>query len=273
VNIFYREFALVLCLLSLLQSGRLSAETNVSEKIKTCVIDSDLFPLWQAPRKEHSQFPGINIELFNQISKQLKFEIDWVRAPFARCLALLSAGEVDIVNAASFKTEREKFGLYPRKRAEVDTSKRLKYDTYKAFVRQNSQIAWDGNKFENLQQGLLLIEIGASIGSLLKNLDLNVQEIASVDRSFLMLSLGRAEVVVTNAYNRPNNLDNIRIVSPEIISKPYYLMISTQFYRQNPDLSERMWQASAELQAEQHDIIVERYRGKTSWDDLNNLAK
>lgn len=236
-------------------------------------MDSDLFPLWQAPRKENSRFPGINIELYKQIAQNLKFNIDWVRAPFPRCLALMSVGEVDIVNAASYKVEREQFGLYPRKRTEVDESKRLKYDTYKAYVRQNSQITWDGNRFENLQKGLVLIEIGASIGTLLTSLNLNVQEIASIDRSFLMLSLGRAEVVVTNAYNRPNSLHDIRILSPEIIRKPYYLMISTQFYRQNPDLSELIWQASAELQVEQHDIIMEGYRGKTSWDDLSYPVK
>lgn len=269
MNISYRSFSLFLLLLGLLHSNGLKAQDIIPTQIKTCVIDSDLFPLWQAPRKEHTPYPGINIELFNTIAKQLKFSIDWVRAPFARCLALLSSGEVDIVNAASFKVEREQFGLYPRKRTEVDIDKRLKYDTYEAYVRQNSQISWDGNTFHNLNKGLVLIEIGASIGSLLKSLDLNVQEIASVDRSFLMLSIRRAEVVVTNAYNRPNNLDNIRIISPEIIRKPYYLMISTQFYRQNPDLSERIWEASAELQVEQHDVIMERYRGKTSWDDFN----
>lgn len=251
-------------------STKIKARTDSTTQVKTCVINSDLFPLWQAPRKEFSKFPGINIELFNQIAQKLNFNIDWVRAPFPRCLALLSAGEVDVVNAASFKVEREKFGLYPRKRTEVDVSKRLKYDTYKAYVRKTSPISWDGEKFKNLQQGLVLIEIGASIGSLLTTLDLNVQEIASIDRSFLMLSLGRAELVVTNAYNRPNNLPDIRILSPEIIRKPYYLMISTQFYRQNPDLSERIWQVSAELQTAQHEIITERYRGKNSWDDFQH---
>lgn len=249
-----------------------NGKEQTSTTIKTCVIDSDLFPLWQAPRKEDARFPGINIELYNEIANELKFKVDWVRAPFPRCLALLGSGEVDIVNAVSYKVDREIYGLYPRKRDDVDISKRLKFDSYKAFVRKTSKIKWDGDHFSGLGKGLVLIEIGASIESLLSSLGLNVQEIASIDRGFLMLSMGRAEAVVTNGYNRPETMENLKFLTPELVRKPYYLMISKHFYRNNPDLSESIWSASAALQENRHDQIVSKYSGRKNWQEMENIS-
>lgn len=104
------------------------------EKLKICLMDTQLFPLWRAPGREELQDPGLNIELMNIILTNMNLRADWVRAPFLRCLALLQSGEVDIINAASYQADREQYGRYPFTEGALDPGKRLKFDTYYLMI-------------------------------------------------------------------------------------------------------------------------------------------
>ena len=63
--------------------------------LRVCLMDTELFPLWRKPGEEDADLPGINIELQQLIAQQLGHTIEWVRAPFPRCLVLLKQNEVD----------------------------------------------------------------------------------------------------------------------------------------------------------------------------------
>lgn len=241
----------------------LSAATK---SINVCLIGSELFPLWRAPGEETKRYAGINIDLMYTITKQLNIEINWIRVPFARCLHYLKSGEVDFLNVASFRNERQEYGVYPMKNGQVDTSRRMKFDTYYAFIQKDSKITWDGEKFFNLNGLPFASEIGASINPRLESMGLSVVLQPTAEFSFEMLKRKRVQVVVTNQYNGLKfKSHNIRRLEPPMVEKPYYLVSSKQFYQANSDLVERIWYLSGDLQEREYQRVLQFYASSPSW--------
>lgn len=57
----------------------------------------------------------------------------------------------------------------------------------------------------------------------------------------------------------PKALEGIVRVEPPLKTKPYYLMLSRQFKVANPDLSEQIWDAVAELRETKLKGIAQTY--------------
>lgn len=243
-----------------------SAYGHESTAVRVCMMDSDLFPLWRGPTEEDRELPGINIDLINSIARATSLDLVWIRAPFQRCLVLLQQGEADILNAASYRQSREVFGRYPKSNGLLDVSKRLKYDTYNLFVYENSNITWDGKSFNNLGLQPVAIEIGASIESTLHDLGVVTRPVAGAQSAFMMLQRKRVAAVATNINNGLKFAsDEVKSLTPALVEKPYFLVISHHFYRQNPELSERIWEQSAEVQLAEYDFILSQYAGLLDW--------
>jgi polar amino acid transport system substrate-binding protein len=241
------------------------------EKLKICLMDTELFPLWRAPGKEELQDPGLNIELMNIILANANLQADWVRAPFLRCLALLQSGEVDIINAASYQAPREQYGRYPFTDGALDPGKRLKFDTYHAFVNTSSNASWDGNEFSQLGSLPIAIEIGASIKTSLEKLKLPVIELSTAEQAFQMLKRNRVSVVVTNQNNGNKYLDkSIKQLRLAVQTKAYYLMISHQFYARHTELSEKIWAESQALQQNEYSKLLYKYDTMPPWSESQN---
>lgn len=234
------------------------------------MIDNELFPLWRSPGNERVEAPGLNVDLMHFISNKLGIKIHWVRAPFARCLRLLQHNEVDILNVASYNVEREQFGLYPKKEGTIDISRRFKYDSYAAFVKKDSNITFDGERFEHLDEQPVAVEIGASVIHSLEKMDLKLVKLPEVEHAFNMLFANRVSLVVTNQHNGAKFLDrNVKRLSPNVVDKPYYLMFSRQFYRDNQPLAESVWSASGEMQESYYSSKVAYYYSLQTWPAAN----
>jgi len=241
------------------------------EKLKICVMDTELFPLWRGPGQENQQDPGLNIELMNVILANLDLQADWLRAPFLRCLALLQSGEVDVINAASYQSAREQYGRYPFTDGAVDPGKRLKFDTYHAFVNVSSDASWDGQQFSQLGNLPIAVEIGASIKFRLQKLQLPVIELSTAEQAFQMLKRNRVSVVVTNQNNGNKYLDSsIRQLRLAVQTKAYYLMISHQFYARHTAFSELIWAESQALQDNEYPKLLYKYDTMLPWSEGQN---
>jgi polar amino acid transport system substrate-binding protein len=236
------------------------------QQVKVCLMDTDLFPLWRAPGQESAPLPGINVELQHRIVQSLGVNIVWVRAPFPRCLVLLKQNEVDLFNVASYNADRERYGLYPKRNGEIDHSRRLKSDSYHAYTLLNSPLQWDGQQFSNMGEAPIAIEIGASIRSMLNEMNLPVYEVSRVSQAFGMLQRGRVSAVVTNRFNGLSySNEYVNELSPAVLSKSYFIMIAKQFYAEYPQLAERIWDESERVRIAEHAKLLERYSSTSHW--------
>lgn len=276
------------CFTTLINGHRLHAQTEAPylahSEIKhsyttkialdVCLIDSELFPLWRASGEEHHEKGGINIDLMRHIADELDFSINWVRAPFARCLKMLQNGEVDALNVASYSRTRLQYGLYPTKGQKVDPDRRFKMDAYAGFVRSDSKINFNGNTFENINKMPVAIEIGASILPNLKKMDLEVLQLPDIDHAFKMLEANRISMVVTNHYNGARYQDHdIRRLSPNIEEKPYYLMLSRKFFSEQEAFALAIWQACQDLQETTYERVVNYYSSLATWPKNNEVNR
>jgi polar amino acid transport system substrate-binding protein len=259
---------LIIVLLAFAPAWALSSPV---EKLKICVMDTELFPLWRGPGKEGLDNPGLNIDLMNIILANVELQADWVRAPFLRCLALLQNGEVDVINAASYQAAREQYGRYPFTDGALDAGKRLKFDTYHAFANIRSNVSWDGREFTHMDSLPIAVEIGASIKARLEKMQLPVVELSTAEQAFQMLKKNRVSVVVTNQNNGNKYQDkSIRQLRLAVQTKAYYLMISHQFYASHTEISEQIWAESQALQQNEYPKLLYKYDTMLPWSEGQN---
>jgi polar amino acid transport system substrate-binding protein len=96
--------------------------------------------------------------------------------------------------------------------------------------------------------------LGYSIVDDLKKKGLLIDESPNTLNDFKKLVKGRIAAVaaleMTGDYylmvNQDLN-DKIEKMSPLIVEKPYYFMLSHQFYNENTDLAEKVWDTIAEI--------------------------
>ena len=235
-------------------------------KVRVCLIDSELFPLWRKPGDEEFDNPGINIELQQSIALEFGHEIEWIRAPFPRCLVLLRQNEVDMLNVASYNADRERYGHYPKNNGAIDDTRYLKPDSYYAYVMADSNVTWNGKEFNDIQNLPVAIEIGASIRTFLNEIDISVYELSRASQGFGMLTRGRVAAVVTNQFEGSKyESDDIVALQPVVKKKEYYLMVSREFYALYPELSERIWSYSANVRQAKYNSLITRYGQLNSW--------
>lgn len=253
-------------MLCLLIASTLSTVQATPHMLRVCLMDTELFPLWRKPGEEDADRPGINIELQQLIAQQLGHTIEWVRAPFPRCLVLLKQNEVDVLNVASYSADREVYGRYPKDDGSIDVARRLKSDRYNAYVLQKDEVSFDGSNFYNLQNKPIAIEIGASIRNFLNDKNIPVYEVSRVSQAFGMLNLGRVSAVVTNQFNGLSYTSDKVIELPIAVrNRAYFLVISHQFYQRYPDFSEQLWKSSEIVREAHYRQLMQRYTTSESW--------
>lgn len=234
--------------------------------VRVCLMDTELYPLWRKPGNETLPNPGVNIELQQYIADELGHRIDWVRAPFARCLALLRQNEVDLVNVASYNADRERYGHYPKKDGQLDIERHFKRESYFAFRLPESEFSWDGKSFSNPSKLPIAIEIGASIRTFLNEKEIAVYEVSRASQAFGMLTRGRVVAVVTNQFQSIEyQSDAIEVIQPAVSNKEYYIMISKQFYGNYPEYSEQIWTLSGLIREKHFVQLLEHYSDEKEW--------
>jgi len=88
--------------------------------------------------------PGILLEMFKIVEKELNIKIKFIRYPWKRALFKLRNGSVQGVFSASYKSKRLEFGLYPTQKNQIDFKKRTHYNSYALYKISNSSVSWDG---------------------------------------------------------------------------------------------------------------------------------
>jgi len=213
--------------------------------------------------------PGVSIEMIKIVAKKMgNIEVKFVRQPWKRCLASLKDGSVDGIFNASYKKKREEFGSYPMASGKPDTSKRITTISYSAYKLKGSKIGWDGKVFSNVK-GRVAAPSGYSIISKLKGkFKLKVDDGSkTTDQNFKKLIAGRVSAAVDQELPGDSVLESSNLFSskiekmtPPLVTKPYYVMISYQFIKKNPDVANKFWEVIAEVRESQLKKLFKKYQ-------------
>lgn len=221
-------------------------------KIIVALNEKPSFPNRGMKGTENLKNPGVAFETLKMIEKQIGIPFNFVRLPYKRCLYDLENGKVDAVMTGSYKEEREKHGVYPMKNGKPDLSRKVYDSAYYLYVLNDSKVMWDGKKFYNLS-GTVGAELGFSIIEDLQKSGIIVRTAPNAEANFeLLLNRRLAGVVAheTTGQRFIYKYPKIKQLEPSLDSKPYFLLISHQFYTLYPELSEKIWNAISRLREE-----------------------
>ncbi|MCP4023458.1 MAG: transporter substrate-binding domain-containing protein [Desulfobacteraceae bacterium] len=197
--------------------------------------------------------PGMGVELLRLLEEKLGLEITVKRLPWKRCLHELEKGNVDGLFTASYKDKRKKHGKYPEKDGTVDPSRRFTAASYAFYKLKSTDLDFAGKDY-GIFTGKVGGPLGYSIVEDLKKKGVKMKESNSTEIDLKHLIAGRLQAVaaleLTGDYYLTANKqfsDKIEKMTPLIVEKPYYFMLSHQFYDANPDLAEKIFDAIAEI--------------------------
>lgn len=212
--------------------------------------------------------PGWLVELFNAVEPLAKVRFKYVFNDWDQVLRLVRTGRIEAAFNSSYKADRAVYGSYPMKDGKPDPSRATVEYEYSLYVRNDSNVKWDGNSIENLQ-GPVALEKGAAILPRLQQLGLEVQEVASY-RALLSLLKGRRvgaiaaiDVHVDVAQKQsPERFGGIEKLSPPLQRRTGFLMFSKSFCAREGDICEAVWNAIGEVKAsENFKTIRAQYAG------------
>lgn len=211
--------------------------------------------------------PGITLELLKMTFAKLHIDVQFDRVPWQRGLIELRNGNIDALIDASYSEDRLQNGVYPTtKDGKVDSSKKTCSLAYVLYAHKNTIIQWDGTKFTNWND-YIGAPRGFSIVNDLKKLGIKVQEVDSTFQLMEMLLKDRFKVIATLEFpgdmyleKFTNKGDDIVKINPPLVIKDYYLMISHQFFKKNPKISEDIWNTLAEIrESKEFSEIIIKY--------------
>ena len=239
-------FLLIAC------SCSVQAETNITLTYE----NFDSFP-WHM--KDGS---GVDMILLNMVDTALpEVSFTYTQAPWKRCLDNMKTGEAEGCFAASYKEERQKYGFYPGTYTggSIDNSLMLRTSGYSLYALKDAQISVSGNFKLTGISGNIAAPAGYSIVGDLQKAGYYVDSVShNTTANFKKLLAGRVQSVAALTFNADNILEKstafstkIRVITPSLIEKPYFLMFSKQFMATNKSLAEKIWKTSATIRESQ----------------------
>ncbi|OMH39104.1 hypothetical protein [Motiliproteus sp. MSK22-1] len=243
MSTFLRFISLFVLLLG--SSWALAAE---SIRFDFCYEDRELLPYYRGNGSEiPEENPGKTIEAVRKLDERVdEVNIHYQRAPWKRCLALLEKGVVSGV-IASYKAQREEIGVYPKKNNRDDLKRAFSLTGYCLFVRQDSNLSWNGKAFIGDLRSNLAVPRGYSITSMLTQHKISFDEVDSTDQALFLLHNQRVSGVVTLCDSGQQALSNnpqyaeINTIAPPLVVKGGYLLVSKHFYQAHQKIVEKMW--------------------------------
>lgn len=215
--------------------------------LRFCHEDVDVYP-WVLKDK-----PGLNIVHLKAVEQKLGVKIETFPLPWKRCQDEMREGKVDGIFAASFKPERMEMGVYPMVGDKPDAARAMMYDGYSLYRLKGGGAQWDGKKLT--ASGTIGAQPGYSIVDQLKQLGAKVDEgTKTADDNLKKLLAGRLEGVALQTLEGDNSLATtpefaakIEKVSPPLVDKPFFLMLSKQLVAKYGEFSKDVWKTLADV--------------------------
>lgn len=212
--------------------------------------------------------PGLAVELMRLAALRAGLRPRFERLPWKRALEHLRGNEVDGVFGASFSVERQELGVYPMRDGQVDSQRRAYRNAYRLYALRDAQPSWDGKQLSHLS-GPVGATRGYSVLTELRALGVPIDEGLSLRADFHKLQLGHIGALAAlepaaDAWldRHPEAARRIVKLSPALVQKDYYLLLSKGFVQAHPGAAEAVWNAIAELRSgPEWEHLLQRYLG------------
>lgn len=215
--------------------------------------------------------PGVIIEMLRRIEKRIDgIEIRFIRRPWLRCLNELEKNRVDGVFNSSYMRSRLRHGWYPTLdktlSGPVDTSRRLTTISYSFYTLKKTDLDWNGSNFQIFKKPVGA-PFGFSIVSDLTKKGIIVKEAYNTEENFKRLISNRIIAVALQSVTADSKLaenlpeyQNIVKLSPDIVTKEYYLMLSDKLISENQELAWKIWNTIKTIREEEFNKIILNYQ-------------
>ncbi|MBN1971738.1 MAG: transporter substrate-binding domain-containing protein [Candidatus Delongbacteria bacterium] len=240
---------------------------SAKESMTFICEDKEDYPFVMGNGKDfNNDKPGVVVELLKIVENKMGVEFVFSRTPWKRALEVeLKEGNVDGLFSASYKKEREEMGVYPNINGVVDPSKKLYRIAYSYYQLKSSPVDWDGKELKGFN-GKIGAPRGYSIVSDLRSKGYTVEESDGCEYDLKKLQLNRVQLTAEldlqaeNILNKnPELAKDIVKVTPPIVEKDYYLMLSFKFVENNKELADKFWKNLEEVRNAELEKIMEKY--------------
>ncbi len=211
--------------------------------LRVCAMDVDYPPFGKVDGTGHLQY------LVLQTAKGMHLKIERHLAPRRRCLEEIKSGISDAM-ASAYSPQRAEQAVFPMAAGAIDASKAMGVMTYYVYRRAGSLLDWDGLRFKQLgagrvgiQSGFVYVierftQLGVPYDDGAKALEPTMAKLAAGRVEGVVGMMEEADRLIASLY--PGQIERTGTVFEQT---PVYLMVSRQFYSQNPKLVERYWHA------------------------------
>lgn len=239
--------------------------TDQSKAFIFCYENTELYPSFVGDSSEVPETkPGFAIDLMKLIGKEVDLEMNFVRFPWKRCLALMKAGAADGV-IASFSKSRMAIGRYPMLKGKPDEDRRFYTGGYRLYQMKGQPTVWDGENF-NFPNVTIGVPLGYSIVEKLRSQGLNVIEAGNIEGMMTMLQRGRVDAVAAPGLSTDALIKRYRKQYADIERQPlplqikaYYVMLSHQFVKKTPGKATAIWEAARRFRQDVTDELMKQY--------------
>ncbi|WP_448549633.1 hypothetical protein [Thalassotalea fusca] len=247
---------LMITTLGILLLLNVSFATNAAQ-FNFCYEQQEFLPHFRSSSIElPKEKPGAAIEIIQHIDNQLpQLNISFKRDNWSRCLKGLKTGKVSGV-LGSYSTAREKYGHFPMKDNKLDTDRAFSKISVCLFHFANENISWDGKSIKFDSPLIVSIPRGYHTIEKLKALNLDIYQTDTTERAHNLL-LNRKVTASVAQCDFANFPDDIVPMLPPLRQDYGFIIISSKFYRANPELSEAIWN---ELAKTDQQLFYDKYQ-------------
>ncbi len=170
----------------------------------------------------------------------------FINLPWQRCLAQVRTGRVSGLLSIGWTAERAKEYQFPERNGAPDPTQALYDVPYLIFVRKDSKVQWDGQRFLGLQYGLITLKGYVAEQRLL---DLNALSPLELDINQgvdLLLNRRIDGYVIPpgttlQLFRQHPAAAQVRQLEQPLFSMPLYLAFSPKYCQENPERCQTVW--------------------------------
>jgi len=253
-----------MCMVLSCNWGNVAAQETSPSNMTFCYQDKELFPNYMGEQNtKRAQNPGINIELVDQIARTLDLEIQYVRYPWNRCLALLKVGRVDSL-IASYNKDRAEYAVYPMAGNGLDMEKRI--NTLGYYMYHTAELPlWTSEGLTD-KNTMVAAPLGYSVVKVLRDKGVNVVETGSPEDVLKLLLHKRVDAIAVpgttaDAIIRADitRYTGIRKDPTPITERPYFIVFSQKFSNQHPEFAKAVWRQTGNVRATYRHQLTDKY--------------
>jgi polar amino acid transport system substrate-binding protein len=241
-----------------------AALSHGADKVRLGYSDVENFPYQAGNGVTIGEQPGTAIELLRMAAHDLGIELEFVRMPAMRLLVAMQSNDIDGSFIFSYKDDRLQYGSYPMRDGKPDRARRITTINYSFYKASQSNVHWNGTQLVNSTMPVG-INTGFSIGDDLKKMGMTIDDGAkATGQNISKLQRGRISAYATledsaDAYLLRFGITDVVKLTPPIVSRDYYLMLSKRFTEQHGELAERIWTRVGALRDKRTPEIMEKY--------------